>query len=195
MLRGGAGDASASKELRERVEWAKEEVFGSKGGKGTRRPILLSAEVLDRFSLGKAKREGSEPPSPQDATATSQDATATTTQSIAPPTKYRPNSHLSLLAMVDCWAHLRINPYHHLSVAATPLFRLFLGVAEYLFLNNGGDGKAEGGSELERAIESALHDNWHRPDDLEFVLAARGWSQCVRCVSFFISSSFTTTMP
>ncbi|KAJ3542742.1 hypothetical protein NMY22_g3400 [Coprinellus aureogranulatus] len=197
MLRGGAGDEAASKELRERVEWAKEEVFGSRGGGAkagaTRRPILLSAEVLDKFSLGKARRDGSEePPSPLDPSISVASTLGAEgegkNQTLAPPPKYRPNSHLSLLAMVDCWAHLRINPYHHLSVAATPLFRLFLGVAEYLFLSKGSSargGLKEGGqTELDKAIQSALHDNWHRPDDLEFVLAARGWSQCVRFANF-----------
>ncbi|TEB26983.1 prephenate dehydrogenase [Coprinellus micaceus] len=191
MLRGGAGDGEAKEELRRRVEWAKEEVFGpftgnTKEGERRRRPILLSAEVLDKFSLGKPRTsEGSStPPSPNDA------QTSTAAPS-SPPPKYRPNSHLSLLAMVDCWAHLRINPYHHLSVAATPLFRLFLGVAEHLFLAGssvGGGASSEkaglGESELDRALRSALEDHWHRPDDLEFVLAARGWSQCVGFASF-----------
>jgi prephenate dehydrogenase (NADP+) len=192
MLRGGAGDGEAKEELRRRVEWAKEEVFGpftgnTKEGERRRRPILLSAEVLDKFSLGKPRTsEGSStPPSPNDA------QTSTAAPS-SPPQKYRPNSHLSLLAMVDCWAHLRINPYHHLSVAATPLFRLFLGVAEHLFLAGssvGGGASCEkglGGSELDRALRSALEDHWHRPDDLEFVLAARGWSQCVGCVPWLL---------
>ena len=30
---------------------------------------------------------------------------------LMPPSNYRPNSHLSLSAMVDCWAHLGINTY------------------------------------------------------------------------------------
>jgi len=91
------------------------------------------------------------------------------------PPKYRPNSHLSLLAMVDSWAHLSINPYTHLALAATPIFRLFLGVAEYLFLSP---------AALSSAIHSALFDTWHRSDDLEFVVAARGWSQCVNLGDF-----------
>ena len=72
--------------------------------------------------------------------------------------------------MVDCWAHLGINPYIHLSLAATPIFRLFLGVAEPLFLSP---------SLLSAAIYSAIFDTWHRADDLEFVVAVRGWGQCV----------------
>jgi prephenate dehydrogenase (NADP+) len=77
--------------------------------------------------------------------------------------------------MVDCWAHLSINPYTHLSLAATPLFRLFLGVAEHLFLSP---------ALLSASIHSSLFDTWHRSDDLEFVCAARGWSQCVSFRNF-----------
>ncbi|TFK21001.1 prephenate dehydrogenase [Coprinopsis marcescibilis] len=182
MLQGGAGSAEAARKFRERIEWARESVFGDwdtkdltttspstprkpKNTKG-RRPILLSADLLDRFSMGTQVAS-----SPLNTAAPCLPPKGT----LSPPSKYRPNSHLSLLAMVDCWAHLGINPYHHLSVAATPLFRLFLGVAEHLFLSS---------SQLSSAMESALHDNWHRADDLEFVIAARGWSQCVSFGSF-----------
>lgn len=82
---------------------------------------------------------------------------------------------MALLAMVDCWAALSIAPLKHLELAATPLFRLWLGVASALFLNP---------SRLEHAISSALNDPSHRSDDLEFVVAARGWSQCVQFGSF-----------
>ncbi|KAF5350762.1 hypothetical protein D9758_010367 [Tetrapyrgos nigripes] len=142
----------SEQKLRRRVEWARGVVFGPNQ---SRKPILLSEAVLDKFSLGRL-------PASDD------------------PTKmpeYRPNSHLSLLAMVDCWAHLEINPFHHLDLAATPLFRLFLGVAQHLFLTP---------KLTDLAIRSAIHDIWHRSDDLEFVVAARGWSQCVQFGSFEI---------
>jgi len=142
MLEGGTGGDEKQLALKKRIEWAQGVVFGKER---QRRPILLSQEVLDRFTLGKTAQSDS-------------------------PVKYKPNSHLSLLAMVDCWAHLGINPYTHLSLAATPIFRLFLGVAEYLFHSP---------SLLSASIHSALFDTWHRADDLEFVVAARGWSQCV----------------
>jgi prephenate dehydrogenase (NADP+) len=116
---------------------------------------LLSQEVLDNFSLGKVPEPSSD-------------------KSLQ---RYKPNSHLSLLAMVDCWAHLGIQPFHHLALAATPLFRLFLGVAEHLFLNE---------ELLDQSLCSALHDTWHRANDLEFVVASRGWSQCVSFGSFEI---------
>jgi len=162
MLQGGAGSDDAVRTLRKRVEWSRDTVFGTqKDANSTRKPILLSAEVLDKFSLGSVK-----PATPIESPPHA---------NLSPPSKYRPNSHLSLLAMVDCWAHLGINPYHHLSVAATPLFRLFLGVAEHLFLNE---------TLLESAITSALFDSWHRSDDLEFVVASRGWSQCVSFGNF-----------
>jgi prephenate dehydrogenase (NADP+) len=165
MLSGGSNPAE-EKKFRERVEWSREAVFG-KGytskddGKRSRKPILLSQEVLDRFSLGVTSEHSSN--------------SMVFPSSVSPPSKYRPNSHLSLLAMVDCWAHLSINPYHHLALAATPIFRLFLGVAEHLFLSP---------TLLDSALDSALHDTWHRSDDLEFVVAARGWSQCVSFGSF-----------
>jgi prephenate dehydrogenase (NADP+) len=55
--------------------------------------LLLRDEVLDRFSLGKKDPvEG----------------------------KGRPNNHLSLLAMVDCWWKLGIVPYDHM-ICSTPV--------------------------------------------------------------------------
>ncbi|KAJ7689786.1 prephenate dehydrogenase [Mycena rosella] len=147
--------------FRARVMWARAVVFEAQddAGAAARAPILLSEDVLDQFSLGRT----SGPPSlPRD-------------KSPPPKSKYKANSHLSLLAMVDCWAQLQIQPFHHLALAATPLFRLFLGVAEHLFRSP---------TMLDGAIRSAMHDTWHRSDDLEFVVAARGWSQCVSFGSF-----------
>ncbi|KAB5593922.1 hypothetical protein CTheo_2648 [Ceratobasidium theobromae] len=131
--------------LRERVYKAREALFGPH-----RRvtPILLSEGVLDKFGMPHKEEEyqGS-----------------------------GNNSHLSLLAMVDCWATLDIDPFAHLSLAATPLFRLWIGVAEYLFRSE---------ERLDAAIHAAVHNVTHRSDDLEFVVAARGWSQCVTFKSF-----------
>lgn len=93
-------------DLAERVWKAREGVFGWKrdedGGEG-RAPILLSEDVLDQFSLrgtgaGAEQRE-----------------------------RASPNSHLSLLAMVDCWNALGIRPFEHLDVAGTPVFMLWIG--------------------------------------------------------------------
>jgi len=168
MLEGGNGGDEEKHKFKARVEWARQVVFGDMldsskevSVQGKRRPILLSEDILDRFSLGK--RPQVDVTIPDDS------------NPINVPPKYRPNSHLSLLAMVDSWAHLSINPYTHLSLAATPIFRLFLGVAEYLFLSP---------TALSSAIHSALLDTWHRSDDLEFVVAARGWSQCVSLGNF-----------
>jgi prephenate dehydrogenase (NADP+) len=160
MLSGGIGAEEDRTRFKERVEWGRDVVFGDSTSKAKQKPrttILLSQEVLDRFSLGQISSSEGE-------------KGRTSSQP-----KYRPNSHLSLLAMVDCWAHLGIQPYDHLALAATPIFRLFLGVAENLFLSP---------ELLESAVHSALHDTWHRSDDLEFVVAARGWSQCVSFGSF-----------
>jgi prephenate dehydrogenase (NADP+) len=52
---------------------------------------------------------------------------------------------------------------------------MWIGVAEYLFRSR---------QRLDVAIEAALWDTAHRADDLEFTIAARGWSQCVSFGSF-----------
>ncbi|KAG0667826.1 prephenate dehydrogenase (NADP(+)) [Maudiozyma exigua] len=85
-----------------------------------------------------------------------------------------PNSHLSLLAIVDSWYQLGINPYDHM-ICSTPLFRIFLGVSEYLFLTPG---------LLEQTIEAGINDKAFRSIDLEFVIAARKWSSIVSFESF-----------
>lgn len=69
-------------ELEKRIKTAGEAVFTAAGKRG--KPLLLSDEVLDRFSLGNAPKERT------------------------------PNNHLSLLAMVDCWWKLGIIPYDHM---------------------------------------------------------------------------------
>ncbi|KAL7419981.1 prephenate dehydrogenase (NADP(+)) [Cryptotrichosporon argae] len=142
-------------ELAARVWAAREAVFGWKqdedGQDEGRRPILLSEDVLDQFSLG-SKTDGD-----------------------AAEEQESPNSHLSLLAMVDCWAQLGIQPYRHLEVAGTPVFMLWIGVAEYLFRSR---------ARLESALDAAVAHPVYRPDDLEFVVAARGWGECVRFGNF-----------
>ncbi|KAL8946434.1 MAG: hypothetical protein Q9222_007172 [Ikaeria aurantiellina] len=124
-------------ELERRVKTAGEAVFTAAGRRGE--PLLLSDEVLDRFSLGKVPKERT------------------------------PNNHLSLLAMVDCWWKLGIIPYDHM-ICSTPLFRLWLGVTEYLFRKP---------TLLQDVVNVAIADNTFRSDDLEFTFAARGWSECV----------------
>ncbi|KAI4249228.1 MAG: hypothetical protein L6R40_000686 [Gallowayella cf. fulva] len=124
-------------ELEKRIKSAGDFVFTAAGRRGE--PLLLSDEVLDRFSLGNVPKERT------------------------------PNNHLSLLAMVDCWWKLGIVPYDHM-ICSTPLFRLWLGVTEYLFRKPG---------LLDEVIVIAVEDNTFRSDDLEFTFAARGWSDCV----------------
>ncbi|KAF3491093.1 prephenate dehydrogenase [Arthroderma uncinatum] len=84
-------------------------------------------------------------------------------------TERMPNNHLSLLAIVDCWWKLGIVPYDHM-ICSTPLFRLWLGVTEYLFQKE---------ELLDEVIDVAINDNTFRSDDLEFTFAARAWSDCV----------------
>ncbi|KAG2102577.1 uncharacterized protein F5147DRAFT_754320 [Suillus discolor] len=138
--------------LRTRIYDAREQVFGTV--KTERAPIFLTEDVLDQFTIGGHPKLNCSP-----------------TTSSAPPS----NSHLALLAMVDCWAHLKIQPFDHLDLAATPIFRMWIGVAEYLFRSP---------TRLDSAVRSAVYDVTHRSDDLEFVIAARGWSQCVSFGSF-----------
>jgi prephenate dehydrogenase (NADP+) len=83
--------------------------------------------------------------------------------------KYMPNSHLSLLAMVDTWHQLKVNPYENL-ICQTPPFRLRLGIAEYLFKNP---------ELLENTIRTALYDKSIRADDLEFHSAVREWASII----------------
>lgn len=166
--------ASDAAGLRARIYAARAKVFGrsldlgANGGHGDepahgngdtnntkpRTPIFLSEDILDRFSLGKKPSSARSP----------------TSARAAPP-----NSHLSLLAMVDCWAALNIQPFEHLDLAATPIFRMWIGVAEYLFRSE---------ARLDAAIHAALYETSHRSDDLEFVVAARGWSQCISFGNF-----------
>lgn len=149
-------------ELRRRVFAARDFVFGTssaaaggQGGDGGGHPILLSDKALDRFSIGQ-------PP--------------TLDSNLAPPPP--PNSHLALLAMVDSWHSLKIRPFVHLQLAATPVFRFWIGVAEYLFRDE---------QRLEAAVEAATGQGGgiaFSADDAEFVIAARGWSDTVRYGSF-----------
>lgn len=85
-----------------------------------------------------------------------------------------PNNHLSLLAMVDCWHTLNIVPYNHM-ICSTPLFRLWLGVTEYLFRQP---------KLLDEVIRIAIEDDTFRSDDLEFTFGARGWSEAVALGDF-----------
>ncbi|KAK7693892.1 hypothetical protein QCA50_003465 [Cerrena zonata] len=161
-----AGDGAG---LRERIYKARDQVFGSpdETSEGTKRvPILLSESIFDQFSLGKPRLDNE--------TVDTEEHEGTPTP--PSPTQAIPaNSHLSLLAMVDCWAHLGIQPFVHLDLAATPVFRMWIGVAEYLFRSP---------RRLDAAINAALYDVSHRSDDLEFVVAARGWSQCISFGNF-----------
>ncbi|EON64823.1 prephenate dehydrogenase (NADP+) [Coniosporium apollinis CBS 100218] len=85
-----------------------------------------------------------------------------------PPERVR-NNHLSLLAMVDSWWKLGIVPYRH-QICSTPLYRMWLGITEYLFRNP---------ELLQECIDTAIDDNTFRADDLEFTFAARDWSERV----------------
>lgn len=138
------------KEFTERIMKAKEFVFANHTGK-----LLLDGLLLEKYSLSKNNINNND----------------NNTDEIPHPP---PNSHLSLLAIVDSWYQLGINPYDHM-ICSTPLFRIFLGVSEFLFLTP---------KLLEQTIEAALTDHLFRKDDLEFVIAAREWSSIISAENF-----------
>ena len=105
----------------------------------SRKPIMLNDSVMSEFSLHQHNAER------------------------------KPNSHLSILSMVDAWYHLGVNPYDNL-ICQPPPFRLRLGIAEYLFKDD---------ELLEESIETALYDKTIRGDDLEFHSAVRDWSALI----------------
>ncbi|WBW74924.1 prephenate dehydrogenase Tyr1 [Schizosaccharomyces osmophilus] len=102
--------------------------------------LLLSDELLDQYSISNV-----------------------------PNDKSVGNSHLSILAIVDSWWKLGIHPQKHM-ICSTPLFRLWVGVSEYVFCNP---------DLLTSCIYTATKHNEFCPDDLEFVLSARSWSEHV----------------
>ncbi|SCU84718.1 LADA_0D03378g1_1 [Lachancea dasiensis] len=112
------------------------------------RPLLLDDSILEKYSLSQHEPQEGE--------------------------KTLPNSHLSLLAIVDSWHQLQINPYDHI-ICSTPLFRIFLGVTEYLFMTP---------DLLATTIDAAINGDAFRADDLEFVIAARSWSTIVSFESY-----------
>ncbi|KAL2017149.1 hypothetical protein VTK56DRAFT_2571 [Thermocarpiscus australiensis] len=149
-------------ELRARVYAAKEKVFGAEDKpKWADRP-LLRPELLDRFSLRNTTNDNGGGGS---------NSAASSSSSSPPPL---PNNHLSLLAMVDCWSALGIVPYDHM-ICSTPLFRLWLGVAEHLFRTPG---------LLDECLRVGVEDATFRRDDLQFAIAACGWAECVSLRQF-----------
>jgi prephenate dehydrogenase (NADP+) len=105
----------------------------------SRKPIMLNDKIMKEFSLSQNHE------------------------------LQKPNSHLSILSMVDAWYHLGVNPYDNL-ICQTPPFRLRLGIAEYLFKDE---------ELLEESIQAALYDKTIRGDDLEFHSAVREWASII----------------
>ncbi|MBW0495865.1 hypothetical protein O181_035580 [Austropuccinia psidii MF-1] len=128
--------------LRKRVYAGRDHVFGPPAApKTVNSPIFLSDEMFSKFSIGEPESG----PSP-------------------------PNSHLTILAIVDCWRELGLNPLMQLKLAATPIFQLWFSLIYHLFHSP---------ERLEKAIVAAVRNLDYRADDCEFVMAARGWSQCI----------------
>jgi prephenate dehydrogenase (NADP+) len=82
---------------------------------------------------------------------------------------HKPNTHLSLLAMVETWKRLGVNPYQN-KLVQTPPFKLRVGMAEYLFLNE---------DRLNETIETALFDKSVRGEDLAFHSSVHEWANIV----------------
>lgn len=131
--------------LKQRLYAARDYVF-QKVIEDPRHSLLLPDELLGQFSLGND----------------------------AQPSVHQQNSHLSIISIVDCWYHLKIIPYDHM-ICSTPLFRILLGVTEYLFMTPG---------LLDRCIDDSLSSYRFRGDDIEFVVAARAWSKAVGNADF-----------
>ncbi|EGW35421.1 uncharacterized protein SPAPADRAFT_58638 [Spathaspora passalidarum NRRL Y-27907] len=91
-----------------------------------------------------------------------------------PPEGRQPNSHLSLLAIADSWYNLGIVPYDHI-ICSTPLFRIFLGVTEFIFCTP---------NMLDECIDVAINDTSFRQDDLNFTIAAQTWSNIISFGNF-----------
>lgn len=127
--------------LRSRLYAARDFVF-QKVIENPEHSLLLPDDLLGRFSLGND----------------------------ISPDVHQQNSHLSIISIVDCWFHLKIIPYDHM-ICSTPLFRILLGVTEYLFMTPG---------LLDRCISDSLSSYKYRGDDVEFVVATRQWSKTVR---------------
>jgi prephenate dehydrogenase (NADP+) len=89
--------------------------------------------------------------------------------SLYPPKEHKPNSHLSLLAMVLTWARLGTSPYDNL-ICQTPPFKLRVGMAEYLFLKD---------ELLKESLDAALFDKSIRMDDLAFHTSVQEWAHIV----------------
>lgn len=126
-------------ELRARLLRARDWVFNN--GRDHEH-LLLDDEILEQFLLSKQPPQGTAAP---------------------------PNSHLSLLAIVDSWHRLQLVPYDHM-ICLTPLFRIFLGVTEYLFCTPG---------LLDTCFDVAIADTSFRQDDMEFVIASRRWADII----------------
>ncbi|CCH61456.1 hypothetical protein TBLA_0E04010 [Henningerozyma blattae CBS 6284] len=146
-----------NQELTDRLLKAKEFVFNSPSSISHSK-LLLDDSILEKFSLSTIH----------------DDRAKNMAEYMGDEDMIRPNSHLSLLAIVDSWYQLGINPYDHM-ICSTPLFRIFLGVSEYLFLKN---------DLFSATIDAAINDHSFRRDDLEFVLAAREWSTIVTFENF-----------
>eukprot|EP01065_Artemidia_motanka_P025863 TRINITY_DN30810_c0_g1_i1.p1 TRINITY_DN30810_c0_g1~~TRINITY_DN30810_c0_g1_i1.p1 ORF type:complete len:482 (+),score=135.72 TRINITY_DN30810_c0_g1_i1:64-1446(+) len=129
--------------FQDRITKAKKEVFGA-----VETAPLLPDSLLQEFSLN-----------PEQA--------AEAAVGSVPPLKR--NSHLSILAMVDSWHQLGIRPYTHLA-CETPVFRLRLGIAEYLFRDT---------DTLFESCATACTDKSILADDFEFVTAVREWSTII----------------
>ena len=81
----------------------------------------------------------------------------------------RPNSHLSLYAMVCAWHDLKSNPLNLLAVQ-TPPFRLRLDIAELVLFSE---------DIFFESVEAALSDSSMKHDDGCYLKAVQDWTQAI----------------
>ena len=91
----------------------------------------------------------------------------------APAKKY--NSHLSILAIIDSWTQLNLNPFQHLKNLPTPPFHLWLATSQHLCLSQVSSKEFL----FDLSLRTALEDTTMRQHDLGFLRAVDKWVDCV----------------
>ncbi|KAJ3095912.1 prephenate dehydrogenase (NADP(+)) [Phlyctochytrium planicorne] len=162
-------------EFRQRVMEAGEYVFGISAtgdsevaASPTDRPLLLSPEMVEDFAKSVVEEEHRPPPQQNPRKRAAEEDLSGNRKA---PRFLNPNenSHLSLLAIADCWKQLGMNPYDHMK-CQTPLFGLWIGITEHLFRTP---------HLLKDAIDASLFCLETRADDMLFVSSVAGWSECI----------------
>ena len=86
-----------------------------------------------------------------------------------PISPIKPTSHLFILAMVDSWHKLGINPYDN-RACTTPQYEIRLGVAEHLFRHH---------ALLEESLQASLNDPEANRNDRYFCASVKSWADLI----------------